>query len=313
MSITTATLPPGPTEAPVPPVRRRSGLAQFLPRRSPKLIVGVSLTLAIIVFAVVVPFLTQDPHQVGNIGLRPPSSAHLLGTTQTGQDVLAQLAWGARGSLLVGLVAGVLATILSGFFGIVGAYWGGIADNLFLLAINVMLVIPGLPLVIVIATYLRGGGLGVIAVVLAFTSWAGAARVLRGQVLSIRNRDYVLAARVSGERTWRIILVEILPNLLPVMAGGFVFGVIFAVLGEAGLSFLGLGAAGTVTWGSMIYYAQNDYAVQLGAWWWFLPPGVMIALLGAGLSFINFSIDEVINPRLRSLPSGRRARNRSTR
>lgn len=305
MSITTTAVPPGSAEAPVAPTRRRSGAAQFLPRRSPKLVAGLALTLGIVVFAIIVPFLTQDPNQVSNVGLQPPSAAHLLGTTQTGQDVLAQLAWGSRGSLLVGLVAGSLATILSGFFGIVGSYWGGIVDNLFLLAINVMLVIPGLPLVIVIATYLRGGGLGVIAVTLAFTSWAGAARVLRGQVLSIRNRDYVLASRVAGEHTWRIVLVEILPNLLPVMAGGFVFGVIFAVLGEAGLSFLGLGAAGTVTWGSMIYYAQNDYAVQLGAWWWFLPPGLMIALLGAGLSFINFSIDEVINPRLRSLPSKR--------
>lgn len=299
MSLTTATLPPGPAEVPAPRRRVRSGFAQFLPRRSGKLIAGVVLTLGIVAFAVIVPFFSQDPNHVSNIGLQPPSAAHLLGTTQTGQDVLAQLAWGARGSLLVGLIAGVLASALSAFFGIVGAYWGGTTDNVFLLITNVMLVIPGLPLVIVIATYMRSGGLAVIAITLAITSWAGGARVLRGQVLSIRNRDYVLACRVAGERTWRIIMVEILPNLLPVIAGGFVFGVIFAVLGEAGLSFLGLGASGTVTWGSMIYYAQNDYAVQLGAWWWFLPPGLMIAMLGAGLSFINFSIDEVINPRLR--------------
>lgn len=307
MSITIVTTPPGDTEAPAPR-RRRSGFNQFLPRRSPKLIIGIAISLGIVMFAVIVPFFTSDPNQISNDSLQPPSAGHLIGTTQTGQDVLAQLAWGARGSLLVGVIAGILATVLSGFFGIVGAYWGGIADNLFLLVINVMLVIPGLPLIIVIATYLRGGGLGVIAITLALTSWAGAARVLRGQVLSIRNRDYVLAARAAGERTWRIVLVEIFPNLLPVMASGFVFGVIFSVLGEAGLSFLGLGASGTVTWGSMIYYAQNAYAVQLGAWWWFLPPGVLIALLGAGLSFINFAIDEVINPRLRSLDAAPRRR-----
>jgi peptide/nickel transport system permease protein len=136
--------------------------------------------------------------------------------------------------------------------------------------------------------------------VLAITSWAGSARVLRAVTLSVRNRDYVAASRVSGEKTWRILLVEILPNLIPVMASQFVFAIIFAILGEAGLSFLGLGANGTFTLGTILFQAYNDLALTQGAWWWFVPPGLMIALFGAALSLINFSIDEIINPKLRN-------------
>ena len=135
---------------------------------------------------------------------------------------------------------------------------------------------------------------------LALTGWAGSARVLRGFTLSLRGRDYVLAARVSGERSWRILAVEILPNLIPLLASQVVFAIIFAILGEAGLSFLGLGASGSFTWGTMLFYAQNGLALRLGAWWWFVPPGLLLALFGAALSLINFSIDEVINPKLRA-------------
>ena len=134
-------------------------------------------------------------------------------------------------------------------------------------------------------------------------SWAASARVLRSQTLSIRSRDYVHAARIAGEKPWRIISVEILPNLLPVMSSGFVFALITAILGEAGLSFIGLGVVGTQTWGSMLFYAQNGQALTLGGWWWFVPPGFMIAVLGGGLSLINFSIDAIINPRLRNAPA----------
>jgi peptide/nickel transport system permease protein len=136
--------------------------------------------------------------------------------------------------------------------------------------------------------------------VLAFTGWAAGSRVLRAQTLSIRGRDYVLACRVAGEKTWRIIGIEILPNLLPVMSSGFVFGIVGAILGEAGLSFIGIGATGSLTWGTMLANSQNGQALLLGGWWWFVPPGLLIAFLGAGLALINFSIDEVINPKLRT-------------
>jgi peptide/nickel transport system permease protein len=141
----------------------------------------------------------------------------------------------------------------------------------------------------------------VIAAVIAFTSWAASARVLRAQTMSIRERDYVDAARASGEPAWRVIGFEVLPNLLPIIFSQFVFGMIAAILTEAGLAFLGLGNTDAASWGSMLYFAQNGQALALDAWWWFIPPGLCIALAGTGLSLINFSIDEVVNPRLRAV------------
>lgn len=279
---------------------KRTSIRRSLPPLTPKLAVGLALVLAITLFGMLGPLLVGSPSAVNNVGLSGPSAEFPLGTTQTGQDVLAQLAYATRGSLVIGLVVGVLAVVLSAFFGIVGAYIGGFIDESFSLFSNVMLVIPGLPLVIIISSYVPDKSLMLIAIVLAVTSWAGAARVLRGFTLSVRNRDYVAAARVSGEKSWRILLVEILPNLMPLLASQAVFAIIFAILGEAGLSFLGLGATGDYTWGTMLYYAQNGLALRLGAWWWFVPPGLLIALFGAALSLINFSIDEIINPKLRA-------------
>ncbi|ONK09956.1 dipeptide/oligopeptide/nickel ABC transporter permease/ATP-binding protein [Streptomyces sp. MP131-18] len=287
--------------ASAPPSRGRSGMRALLPSWSPKLVIGLVLVLGITLFAIIGPWLVGDPDAIDSIGMTEPSGEYWLGTTQTGQDVFAQLAHAVRGSLLVGLVVGILATILSALFGIIGGYVGGAVDEGFSLLSNVMLVIPGLPLVIVIAGFVppQDRGWWTVALVLAITGWAAAARVLRAQTLSLRNRDYVAAARVAGEKRWRIVSVEILPNLLPLLASQFVFAVIAAILAEAGLSFLGLGAANSHTLGTMLYYAQNGFALQYEAWWWFGPPGLMIALFGCGLSLINFSIDEIINPKLR--------------
>jgi peptide/nickel transport system permease protein len=273
-----------------------------MPSWSPKLVVGVSLATIIVAWAVIGPLLVGDPNGISTLAFAHPSAAHPLGTTQSGQDVWSQVAYGTRGSLIIGLAVGVLATVLSGIFGILGAYAGGALDEAFALFTNVVLIIPGLPLVIVIGNYVpqHERGLFLVAIVLAITSWAGSARVLRAVTLSVRSRDYVLASRVSGERSWRILVVEILPNLIPVMASQFVFAIIFAILGEAGLSFLGLGARGTFTLGTILYQAYSALALTQGAWWWFIPPGLVIAMLGAALSLINFSIDEIINPKLRS-------------
>ncbi|MBD8610391.1 ABC transporter permease [Frigoribacterium sp. CFBP 13729] len=282
---------------------RRSAWRLMLPTMTPWLAAGLGLVGAIALFGIVGPFFVQDPTVIRDIGLTGPSAQHLLGTTQTGQDVFAQLAWATRGSLQIGLIVGVLATALSAFFGILGAYIGGFTDEAFSLFSNVFLVIPGLPLVIVISGFVpqEQRGLWTIGIVLAITGWAASSRVLRAQTLSIRSRDYVAAARVAGEKPWRVISVEILPNLLPVLASQFVFAVIAAILGEAGLSFLGLGASNSSTLGTMLFYAQNGFALPLGAWWWFGPPGLIIALFGTGLSLINFSIDEIINPKLKNV------------
>ncbi|HVX07636.1 ABC transporter permease [Humibacter sp.] len=283
--------------------RERSRWRSMLPSMTPWLAVGLVLVVGIILFGLITPFFAGDPNAIRDSGLMPPSAANILGTTQTGQDVFAQLATATRGSLTIGFLVGILATALSALFGILGSYLGGFADEAFSLFSNVFLVIPGLPLVIVISGFVpqQSRGLWTIAVVLAITSWAASARVLRAQTLSLRSRDYVAASKVAGEKAWRVITVEILPNLLPVLASQFVFAVIAAILGEAGLSFLGLGASNSSTLGTMLFYAQNGFALSLGAWWWFVPPGLMIALFGMGLSLINFSIDEIINPKLKNV------------
>lgn len=275
----------------------------MLPTMTPWLAVGLVLVVGIVLYGFIAPFLVGDPDAISDVGLSAPSSKYLLGTTQTGQDVFAQLAYSTRGSLEIGFIVGALATVLSAFFGIYGAYRGGLVDEGFSVLSNVFLVIPGLPLVIVISGFVpkESRGLWTIAMVLALTGWAASARVLRAQTLSVRTRDYVAAARISGEKHWRVIAVEILPNLLPVLASQFVFAIISAILSEAGLSYLGLGASNSSTLGTMLFYAQNGFALPLGAWWWFVPPGLMIALFGMGLSLINFSIDEIINPKLKNV------------
>ncbi|GGD72966.1 ABC transporter permease [Microbacterium murale] len=302
----------GPT--PIPPDtvalvtqrRSRGGFRSILPRMSAKLVVGLVLVGAIVLFGILGPLFTQNPRNSQNPALEPPSLEHLLGTSKLGYDVFAQLAHGTQGSLLVGITAGGIAVVLSLFFGILAGYVGGWRDEILSLVTNIMLVIPGLPLAMVIATYFSSRSWMLVAIVLGITSWAGSAVVLRTQARSLRSRDYVYAAKVAGEKSFRVILVEIMPNLLPLLAAQFLFAIIFAILGEAGLSYLGLGATDSITWGTILNDAQSGQALGTGAWWWFVPPGVLIALLGCGLSLINFSIDEIINPKLRGVPEAAR-------
>lgn len=279
---------------------------RILPSTSPKFIVGAIIVVAIVLFAIIAPMFSQDPRSTANPALQPPSAEHWLGTTKLGNDMFAQLAIGAQGSLLIGVTAGAIAIVLSLLFGVLAGYLGGWREDGLALLTNVMIVIPGLPLVMVIASFVPQRSWQLVAFVLGITSWAGAAYVLRLQTRSLRTRDYVYAAKVAGERSFRVILVEIMPNLLPLLAAQFLFAIIFAILGEAGLSYLGLGPNSSITWGSILNDAQSGQALGRGAWWWFVPPGLMIALLGAGLSLINFAIDEVINPKLRNAPEAAR-------
>lgn len=279
----------------------------FLPTMDFKLGLGLTLVSLIVLFAIFGKYFTGDPRNYDNPVMAPPSAQNLLGTNNLGADVLSQLAEGAQGSLLVGLTAGLIAVVFSLFFGIVAGYVGGVTDELLSLITNIMLVIPGLPLVIVIATYLETRSMWMIAFVLGITSWAGSAIVLRLQAKSLRTRDYVAASQVAGEKAPRIIMVEILPNLLPLLASMFLSAVVLAILSEAGLSYLGLGPSGAITWGTMLNQASQQNAFLIGAWWWFVPPGLLIALLGGGLSLINFAIDETINPKLKTAPDAVRA------
>jgi len=231
--------------------------------------------------------------------LAPPSREHLLGTTQTSHDIFSQFIYGTRTSLFIGLSTGLLTSFISVAVGLAAGYFGGWVDEVVSFVINVFLVIPTLVLIIVIATYIRLEGILPIVLVLALTGWAWGARVIRAQVLSVRQREYVQAAEVLGERPLAIVFREILPNIIPLVMATFLSSTVAAVLGEASLSFLGLGDLTVVSWGTLLYWARNSAALLYGAWWWFLPPGLAIGLLGTALALLNFAIDEISNPKLR--------------
>jgi peptide/nickel transport system permease protein len=273
--------------------------------RSPLTLTGLVITLVFVVLAVVGPWIAPyDPSAVSDAATAAPSVSHWLGTTQNGQDVFSQMLYGARASMLVGVGAAVVTTVLSVLVGVTAGYIGGIGDELLSLLANVFLVLPSLPLTIILAAYLpHSGSLGIILVI-SVTGWAWGARVLRAQTLSLRKRDFVEAARATGEKTWRIILKDILPNQVAVIAASFLGTVTGAVLTQASLAFLGLTDVTQWSWGTILYWAQVSSALLTGAWWWFVPAGLAIALLGTALSLVNFGIDEFINPRLRQAGIG---------
>jgi peptide/nickel transport system permease protein len=282
---------------PVPERRRHSAWRALL---APKIAAGLGIIAFFVLLAIFGPLIDRtNPSTLSSAVLQAPSVHHLLGTTESGQDVLAQLIVGARVSLLVGFVAGAIATAFSLLVGLLSGYLGGVSDDLLSTLSNIFLVIPTLPLVIVLAGYLPNKGALSVAIVISVSGWAWGARVQRAQTLSIRRRDFIEAARIAGESTMRIILFEILPNEWAIVATNFLFTVIFAILTEAALAFLGLANVSEWSWGTMLYWAQTDSALQVGAWWWFVPPGLCIALVGTGLALVNFGIDEFVNPRLR--------------
>ncbi len=288
--------------------------------RSPKVLIGLGTLAVFLLLAVIGPWVAPyNPAQTFSTTAsfpQPPSLAHLLGTTQQQQDVLSQLLAGGRSTVLVAFVAGLVATVLSVVIGVTAGYAGGVADDLLSMLANFFLVMPALPLLIVVFGFLpasQGSDDTVIGLIIAITGWAFGARVLRAQTLSLRNRDYVESARIIGERGWRIIGFEILPNLIPILASSFLFTVLYGVGTYTALAFLGLVNPNHLSWGGMLFYAQVAGAEQSGYWWLFLPPGLAVALLGTALALINFGIDEFINPRLRAAGLSRRQARRSER
>jgi peptide/nickel transport system permease protein len=273
--------------------------------RSPLTAVGVVMTLFFLVLAIAGPWIAPyDPSQVSNDTGAAPSLAHWLGTTLNGQDVMSQMLYGARVSMLVGVGSAVVATVLSIVVGLSAGYLGGLADEVLSLLANVFLVLPSLPLTVILAAYLpHTGSLGIILVI-SITGWAWGARVLRAQTLSLRKRDFVEAARATGERPGSIIRRDVFPNQIAIIAASFLGTVTGAILTQASLAFLGLTDVTQWSWGTILYWAQVSSALLTGAWWWFVPAGLAIALLGTALSLVNFGIDEFINPRLRQANIG---------
>jgi peptide/nickel transport system permease protein len=246
------------------------------------------------------PFNPGFENQNPKFSLNPPSLHHLLGTTQLGEDVFSQVLTGTRLTLEVSLLVGVIATVLAVLFGVTAAYLGGIWDDLLSLLTNVFLVIPALPLLIVLLGYLSNQGQTPTVIVLAGLGWPWGARVIRAQTLTVRNRDFIAAARETGEPTWRIIGFEIIPNEISLIAANFVNAVLYALGASVALAFIGIANLTSFSLGVVLYWAQNGNALQSGDWWWWIPAGLVIALMGTSLVLLNSGIDEIGNPRLSS-------------
>jgi len=255
--------------------------------------------LAAIIGPQVVPYDPSYANPDPSLLMGHPSAQHLLGTTQTGQDVLSQLLVGIRLTIELALLVGVIATALSVIVGVTSAFLGGVWDEILSLISNVFLVIPALPLLILLLGFVSGKGQLPTIVVLSLLGWPWGARVIRAQTLMIRNRDFIAAARESGEKSWRIIALDIIPNEISLIAANFVNTVLYAIGASVALAFVGLTDLNSWSLGTILYWAQSQQALQLGAWWWFVPPGLAVALIGTSLVLLNTGIDELGSPRLR--------------
>jgi peptide/nickel transport system permease protein len=273
-------------------------------RRDKKAAVGAVILFALALIAAFPSwFRPHDPAaEIYNPGAGV-SWNHLLGTTSFGQDVFSQVIAGTRESFLIAMIVGALTTVISVVIGLTAAYSGGFVDDGLSLLTDVVLVIPTFPLIIVITAYVRNASFWMLIFVLVFTGWSYGARQLRVQALSLRNRDYLLAARARGESGFYVIFVELLPPMTSLIMANFLGSALYAVLAASGLQFVGLGNINDQSWGTMLYWAQNNEALASGLPLWALAPGLAIAILGSGLALLNYAFDEIANPALRPVRS----------
>ncbi len=282
-------------------------------RAQGKVIAGGAITLFFVLLAVLGPaFARHSASWVANTtnGMpQPPSGSLWLGTDNMQHDLFSQLLIGSRSTLLIAFLAGAIAIVLSVAVGVTAGYVGGATDEILSAVSNIFLALPGLLILMVIISPLpvpdKSNSL-VIGFVVAITSWAYGARALRAQTLALRGQDYVISARVIGERRIRVIVFEVVPNLLPIIAASFIFTVIYGLGVYVALCYLGVVSPASGSWGTILENAQSNGAISNGWWWWYLPPALAVALVGLGLALLNFGIDEVINPRIRSARTSRR-------
>jgi peptide/nickel transport system permease protein len=293
---------PEPTVTAAGPGRRTQALGRLTSavRSNRKATVGTVLLLLFIIVALVPGLIAHDsptatiyPRSLG------PSAQHWLGTTALGQDIFAQAVYGTREVLIIAIGVGLFSTGVAVLIGVAAAYLGGAWDGVLGLVTDVLLVIPLFPLLIVIATYVQNAGTAVLVAVLTLTGWSYTARQLRSQALSLRKRDFLEAARVRGERRMYIVMVEIIPTMTSLIVASFLTNALYAVLFGSSLQFIGLGDPNSVSWGTMLYWAENNEALQTGQYLWAIVPGALIALLGAAFALLNYAFDEIGNPALR--------------
>jgi peptide/nickel transport system permease protein len=279
-------------------VQRRSGL------------VGLAILVIFTLIAIFGPWLApQDPNATTSFSgriLGEPTSQYWLGTDDNGRDVLSQLLLGARISMIVGFSAAVVSAVIGALIGITAGYFGGWVDRILTAIDDWFLVIPFLPLAIVLATLLGDsanslpfGRVMILVLVIGLTGWAGTSRIIRSQVLSVKERMFIERAKALGSSTWWIVRKQILPNVLPLIFANTVLIIAVSILAESTLSFLGLGDPTRASWGQMLNAASESGALAQGAWWFFLPPGICIVLVVVAFTMVGYAIEEIVNPKLR--------------
>ena len=309
--VVTAAGAPAPAEAIAPisphgapaaaPIRRRSEFLYFA-LRNWKFVVGLAVVLFLFALAIFGPMLTPyEPLEFGGPTDQAPSRDYWFGTTSFGQDVFSQFVHGLRATFLVGLVGGGIAWLIGATVGFTAGYRSGWLDDVLNMITNVVLVIPTLAILIIVAAYVNVHSYVTEAILVGLTSWPWAARAVRAQTFTLKTREFVDIARISGRRTRQIITTEIAPNMSSYLLMMFILLFGGAILIGASRDFLGLGPSESMSLGLMMNNAFLSSALLLGSWWWFIPPGVGIICVVGGLYVMNVGLDEIFNPRLREM------------
>ena len=260
---------------------------------------GVSLILVFVIIALVAPWVAPyDPRALVGSSFQPPTDKHLLGTDQLGRDIYSELIWGARISLIVGLLASASSVAIGTIIGLLSGYYRGPPDSILMRITDLFITLPNLPFMLILAA-LIGRSVWNIIFVIAVTGWTGTAKMVRSQTQSIKERPYVEAARSVGAKDRHIMIRHILPNVFPLVFANAIIGIVDAILAESGLSFLGLGDPTKPSWGLILRHANEAGALATGRWWFIIPPGLCIMLVAIGFAFSSYSLDQILNPRLR--------------
>ncbi|RLG40552.1 MAG: ABC transporter permease [Thermoproteota archaeon] len=262
-------------------------------------IFGLSVILFYVALAVLAPYLCPyNPFRHVGKPLETPSSQHPLGTDQLGRDILSRLIYGTRVSLLIGLSASMMAVFIGTVIGLVSGYFGGVIDHILMRITDLFIQLPSLPLMLIFVAIL-GKSMFNIILVIAILGWTSTARMVRSQTLSLKERPFIEAARAIGSSDLHILVKHIAPNVVPLVFANATIAVVDAILSESFLSFLGFGDPRTPSWGMILYYARKAGAMMNGLWWFVIPPGICIMTLALGFACMNYSLDQILNPRLR--------------
>ena len=273
----------------------------FLLLRNRKLVMGIGIFFVLFLICFIsMGFVSLQLTRIGAVPLSlPPSSGHLLGTDTSGRDIYALMVYGVPNTLLIGIVAGAIGTVFGTALGMISGYFRGIWDSIISSAADVQLMIPLLAILIVIAAFISELNIVALGVLIALFSWAWPTRTIRSQILTLRERSYVALAKASGTSDFKIIFIELFPNILPYIGASFVGAVSGGILAGIGIQVIGLGPQRTPTLGMMLYWSLYNSAVFRGLWWWWFPPVGVLILIFIGLFLITMGVDEIANPRLR--------------